>query len=226
VPTRTSEDVSVFAGFAPTPAGLAEIRLVGTDNAENETVISSELGTRTKLSSALTLDLTAFHNQYDKTDAFIIGTPFADPASGRLVVPTVVGYGGSATTYGFEVAAKYRPSDAWKVDFSYSYIDSNLPNTGRSFAAAKHQFQALSSLRLGSKLDFDQAVYFYGANDTGSSSYARVDLQLRYRYREDVELAIGGRHLGQSRYREANNLEFGPANIVQPELYARATWKF
>ncbi|MGV3614512.1 MAG: TonB-dependent receptor plug domain-containing protein [Fimbriimonas sp.] len=222
-PNRTDLGLDLFLQYAPLPGGgFGEVRLFGDPTAVTTKVVTAEVGHRLRVSDALTLEATAFHNSYSDLGGIVSGTPFMD--GGTLVIPQYQVRGAKGKTYGFELSGKARISDNWRVDFGYSFLDGDLSD---SIAAPKHLFQALSTVGLGQKLSFDQALYVSGAQvGDYMPSYARLDLQLRYRQSDTVEFAVGGRNLGQGSYAQFGSSNFVSVNEVKPELFVRASFKF
>lgn len=224
IPNRIDDNGDLFLQYAPIGGGaFGEVRLFGNPDLAATKVITAEAGHRLKVNDKLTLEGTIFHNSLSDASALVSGTPFME--NGRLIIPQTFVRDSKLQTYGFELGAKAHLASNWKLDFGYTYLGSDN-NDGLN--APMHQVNALSTINLGSKLNFDQAVYFYG--DTmgqNLDSYLRVDLQLRYKQNANTEFAIGARNLG-----DGTHAQFGAAGIatsanqIKPELFVRATFKF
>jgi iron complex outermembrane receptor protein len=223
VPNRIDDNGNLFIQYAPLPGGgFGQVRLFGSSSLATTKVITAEAGHRLKVNDKLTLEGTVFHNSYEDMTVLVPGTPFMQ--NGSLVIPQFFTRTGSGKTYGFELAAKAHLASNWKLDFGYTYLGNDMP----TIDAPKHQVNALSTINLGSKLNFDQAVYFYGDTlNQGLDSYLRVDLQLRYKHNETMEFAFGGRNLGDGVHPQFGAAGIGSsANQIRPELFVRATFKF
>lgn len=179
-PSRTDED---FAVHVP---GL--ISFNGNPAVAAEQLVAYELGYRQQLAAALTFDVAAFYNDYDRLLA-IAGPPTALTFNNAA----------SAGAAGLEVAAIWRPLGNWQLKMSYSYLnvaDDNDPVDDPDGGSPQHLAQLASFANLSERLYVDAAAYYTGAiKSTGVDPYWRLDAGLMWEMRDGVELRLRGQNL-------------------------------
>jgi len=128
-PARMEQDMTLlnsvippFAGFNQAPIKVSTF-LAGKDAYDSEDLTSYEMGYRFIPSALVSFDITAFYNEYDN-----LRTIRVDLDSASFQLPNIINVPFSftndleASSYGFELAAKWQPVDWWKWDFAYSYL--------------------------------------------------------------------------------------------------------
>lgn len=137
---------------------------IGDPDKNSESVITSELGYRSQLTSNTLVDIALFNNNYHNT-----------PSDG-----------GRTNTYGIEILSKYIFNKDWRVEASYTYNQGERKsndgeiNDGR---IPKNTFYARSFWNMSPKWEFDASFYYASAIDApieapGLEDIYRIDLRL------------------------------------------------
>lgn len=192
--------------------------VVGNAKIGNETLLALEAGVRAELNKWWSLDLSAYHNRYDHlttVDMASIAPLIIDPYPFPVGIATVSNFrnNGYGHSWGAELVLSGRLTKRWNVELSYSYLDLHLafrPNPGLlsiqlvpADASSRHQVRLSSSVDLGDKLSLDGFVHYLSKSYRGARpAFTDLDLRLAYHPRANLELAVAGRHLLQSRHLE------------------------
>ena len=98
------------------------LRLVGNPGFLDESLLAYELGYRTQISSAWSLDISAYRNAYDNLKNAEAGLPSPEPTPPpfHLIVPLVFTNSIDGSVHGLEVAAIWRINDRWTLQPSYA----------------------------------------------------------------------------------------------------------
>ncbi len=166
-PLRRSSSSQVFPG----PAGLNRLVYTGNPTFKPEELISYQAGYRVRLRRAVSLDLTAFYNDYDNIETTIPGMPFADPSfpAAPIIIPLVPLNGRTGRARGAEAATTWRLRESSQLYLSYSWLDfklrSSLAGVSDDVRAAEdlapnHQFHARWYHDLPGGLQWDNSYYF------------------------------------------------------------------
>lgn len=228
-PSRAEDDLQINPPGVP--PGFATI--FGSRGFHSEKLIAYEIGYRVQPLSHLSIDLTAFYNDYDDLRSI-------EPLVLAPVGPAIAANGLQGETYGFEAAATIQAFDYWRLQSGYSYLQMQLHRHPGSFdflterftesGSPHHQIFLRSSIDLGRYVEFDTTfryvdnVILRGAN---IPSYFTMDVRLGWRPNRNWEFAIVGQNLLDDRHPE-----FAPSFIAtqQTELersvYAKVTWRF
>lgn len=203
------------------PSPMPPVR-VGNEGLEAEVAWTYEAGYRTRLTRDVTLDLASYYARYSK----LISTPSDDPAA---LIPTNDGEG---STYGAEFALQWRPSDRLTMTGSYSYGRQELDDRIYRYAASmpENMIQLGADYKLTDKLTLDSHAYYVDHWDTIGGdvpSYIRLDMGLRWKPTDYMEVSLWGQNLLDGRHLEADgiseprsgvNAEIGRSAYVQVEL--------
>lgn len=228
-PSRTDNDLSVDAGGGPSP----RLVIQGSDDFVSETVIAYELGYRVKPSSALSFDIATFYNVYDDLTATESTGDPGDPN-------TIILYDNnlSGETYGIELAAHWNPMDDWKLAAGYTFTqiqlhpDSSSVGVGQELTEGNsphNQFHLGSYLDLPHNLELDTTLYYIDNLPTlDIPSYFRLDVRLGWHITDNLELALVGQNLLDSRHPEySNQMGVPEANgEIERSVYVKLTYRF
>lgn len=226
-PNRANTDANVDIGVMPTMNGTILETLLGNKNNPSTDLVAAEAGYRATINSKTSFDASLFNNSYTHLNGILAGSPGAPTEPGYIAtLPINIIDAGNGTTRGLELSTKVQVTPKWRLDFGYAYEYGDIPAAANAFATPRHEIKELSTYSITSKLSFDQAIYFAGANSDGTPSYTRFDFQARYKPTERLEFAVGGRNLGEGQYAQSISGTFGSPSLVQPELYAQASVKF
>lgn len=164
-----------------------------------EELIAFEAGYRVELSTKLTLDLAGFINIHDNYRNFPTGMPaFVPTPVPHVSLPTFPGNQREGLTYGGEIALRYHPSERWQIGAAYSYISGHFDQetAGFLYSAPTHQVQLSSHYEITRDLEFNVAAFYAGSVDQFDvPGYVRVDANLAWRPRDNMEVMVGVRNL-------------------------------
>lgn len=219
-PSRLESDLIVRQPISTVDVFNNIVEIFGNPELQSEELIAYEAGWRKQLSENLSLDLTAFYNDYD-----------------RLVTieGILLGNGMRGKTWGIEPAIRWQVANNWRIEASYTWLDMDLslrpgsiapPDTSTNTVEnnPSHQFSIRSLIDLfDGRVQFDTGVR-YVDRIAGVPSYAVADARLGWRPREDLELAV----IARSLFDGGEHLEFfDPVSTgVEPDVFAQVTWRF
>jgi iron complex outermembrane receptor protein len=211
----------------------------------SEKLTAYELGYRTWPTERLSLDLTAFYNEYDDLRAVEPRYDLATLEGGYLQVPSWFVNAMQGQTHGFELAANWQPADRWRLQLAYSWLRVKLQDKPgfsglfplvRDGSQPRHQVSLLSSFDIRYDLEFDLWLRYVDeipelavgtlAGVTAVDSYFSLNARLGWRPRKDWELSLVGTNLlGPS------HVEFVQETLPFPEqvehsIYGQLKWSF
>ncbi|MFD2113845.1 TonB-dependent receptor plug domain-containing protein [Thiorhodococcus fuscus] len=204
----------------------------GNPEMTSERLTAYEVGLRARPRENLSIDLTAFVNQYDHLQTYKM--------AGRGFVLTYDN-GGDGIGYGVELASNWDLTRAWRLKLAYSWLQMELDSDDSASIASidiydsapHHQLSLRSWVDLGPNLEFDTNLYFVdGLEHYDTDAYLRVDVRLGWRLAPDMELSLVGRNLGDDRHGELSNFHGGSGSSgliytqVERSLLLQAKWFF
>jgi len=188
--------------------------ITGTHSVEAEKLDAFELGYRSQLAANFSLDLSTFSNHYHggmkRTPDYAAATVVAGTPS-YILLPIVLSNQLAVKTYGFELAADYRPRDWWRLQAGFSHIHfgidraADLDNVEGS--TPRHLLSLRSSMDLG-KTQFDLWLRgvaerpMYADPGRRVPGYASVDARLAWQVRRGLEWSLAGQNLLDRRHPE------------------------
>jgi iron complex outermembrane receptor protein len=235
-PSRSEHD-ALLTTFLTIGEASAFFRGSGNRDLEAEDLLAYEAGYRVRPLRRLSLDAAIFYNDYDDIASLPIGPPFLDESFNppQLVFPAQALNLGSATAYGLELAAEWRPIDRWRLSAGYTWLDLDidagadnavlLANTDEN---PTHQFNARSYLELPWNLEFDTAAYY--VDDLAAfdiSEYVRLDLRAGWHATAQLELSVVGQNVNDAGHREFDGgIGTAAPGTVPRSIYGKVTWRF
>lgn len=220
-PSRSSDDSTQTLSANPgVPAILA---LDSNRGLESEEMIAYELGYRIQPTSNLAFDLATFYNDYDKLFHNILGAVTVPGAYLRQASYTI--NGNQAKSMGFELSAKYNPTNEWQLAGAYSYINLRFDrkdSVGLSFVGKhpKHQFNIRSTYNFPYDITMNNALYYVDdLNGVGVDGYYRFDTRLAYLVTDGVEVSLVGQNLI-----DEGHQEFSPFAYTYPAEIGRSVY--
>jgi iron complex outermembrane recepter protein len=242
-PTRRDAQLVAPLAVFPDPNGSStpvEVILSGDPKFAPERVIAYEAGFRAQPNGRISVDVSAFFNQYDHLESLEPGTEFLQnsPAPARLVMPIKFGNLLYGTTEGGEVSANLKLTDRWTLSPGYAFLEMHLKPKAASQdqtsvaeiqgSSPQHQAQLRSHVDLSHGLAWDASAYFVGALPIqGVASYTRVDTQLRWKFAERAELSLVGQNLLQENHLESMDaITLVNSSFTKRNAYAEFTWRF
>ncbi|RLA03417.1 MAG: TonB-dependent receptor [Gammaproteobacteria bacterium] len=234
-PARGEHDFTMR--LVPPPASDPGIPVVAAGNSDydSEDLIAYELGYRLNYNNLWSVDVAAFYNDYDKLRTL-------DPAFDPGPPPSVqFPFDNNMTgkTYGMELAGQWQVRKGWRLNASYSWLDTQLRlingstdafSKGAEDASPVNKAAVWSALDFGNNLQFDAALRYVGnVTVTGVKidSYVEADLRLGWEAKPGLELSLIGQNLLNSRHAEyLPDFINTQSTEVERSIYGRVTWSF
>ncbi|MCR9096697.1 MAG: TonB-dependent receptor, partial [bacterium] len=221
-PTSIDNDLNAFIG---------PVNLVGDRDFASEELFAVELGYRFFDLDWLTLESTAFFNDYEDVSN-LVGPP--------PVGPFVFQNPGSAHVVGAEFELTVLPTEWWRFSASYSFLEFLHEHASRSAIGQggtsnrtqpEHQVVLRSVFDVLENLEFDTSVYWVdglGAvtpvlRSNNIRQYWRVDLRLGWQPLDWMELALVGQNLNDARHAEYNDVQGNQSTQVPRSGYLMVT---
>ena len=209
---------------------------IGNEDFDSERLWAYEIGYRWQPKRNLTFDATAFANFYYDLFAVSGGSPF--PHYGYMIFPIYPKNYGKGESFGLEFTTNFKPYRWWRMECSYSYIDShfwidkkyreqsNLIETNTD--NPMHQLSFRVSMDICNNLEFDLWLkYLSNLRRMGIPSYLGLDLRLGWHIMPGLELSLVGKDLLDSYHPEFKDYFL---HLVETEVprsfYGRLTWHF
>jgi iron complex outermembrane receptor protein len=219
---HASESTSVWASIARavrTPS-LEELDIVqrdpptdppffqGNNSFRSETLLAYEIGARTRISEAVSADVTAFYNDYDHLQTY----------EDLNATTTTYGNEAYATAIGFEAAIDADVTERLRLRAAYTFFKMDFETSPGSLLEptiddrdelipANH-----ANLRayydLGDKWELDSAIYYVdhlGFFDVGS--YIRVDARVGWNPSPGTQFSLGITNATDPEHPEADEIE-------------------
>ncbi|MDS4039931.1 MAG: TonB-dependent receptor [Candidatus Competibacter sp.] len=247
-PSRGDDGVGLNLMVLPPRPPLdlpALIVFQGNPDFDSEQQLSYELGYRTWPTEGLSLDLTAFYNDYDDLRAVQQRNDLATVVDGYLRIPAMFVNAMQGRTWGFELAANWRAADDWRLQLAYSHLRVDLQNQPgfselipvvREGSQPRNLISLLSSLDIRPDLEFDLWLYYVDempelaigtlANATAVDSYCSVSARLGWRPRRDWELSLVGTNLLGAPHVEYVQETYPFPEQVERAIYGQIKWSF
>lgn len=241
-PSRGEHDAAGFLQEVYPPQALTMnlpvvVELQGDRRYDAEHVISYELGYRTSFIESLSIDLTAFYNDYDNLRHANLAEPYLDllGTTPLLRQPVTLSNDLKAQTYGVEVATTWQMLDWWRWDANYSVLKTELQRSALpQFGISPQQrFSLRSVMSLNQNLDFDLWFRYVDNNTSvgvfGSDTikdYVTMDVRLAWKPVAGLELSLVGQNL-----LDESHLEYRQENQTLPSyidrgMYGKIIWSF
>lgn len=232
-PSRVEDDVAlgITVPFGP---GFVPSVINGTRLVESEDMLAYEIGYRAAPMTNLTIELSAFYNQYSDLRAIEFnGATFGG------------GNRHEGESYGFELAPVITLTDWWQLRPSYALLQMDLRAAQPSNDALslreedqspEHTITLNSRMTFDNNLDLDLTARYVDQifvsranNGAGASipSYWALDARVGWRPREGLELAVVGQALLDDKRQEfAPTFVSTRAAEVQHSVFGSITCKF
>ncbi|PXW93419.1 iron complex outermembrane receptor protein [Sphaerotilus hippei] len=194
----------------PTPMPLVAYTAANPD-LDSESVVALELGYRTLLAPAVSLDVAAFHGRYrDLRAGRSLGT---EPVfEGGSPYPSYLRYNSTtsnslkARETGVEVALDWHVTPSWRLQSAWTWLDVGASRNGdpANDASAidaegtnpRNQLSLRSSLDLGPDWQVDGWLrHVTRLPATRIAAYTELDLRLAWRVTPRLELSLAGQNL-------------------------------
>ena len=187
-------DASILAGGPPSGFYIP-LTLSGNDEIKSEKLIANELGYRTHLTKALSLDTAAFVNDYSQLISISQQFNLNNNLGGEV--------------YGGEINAVWEPAPTLRVEAGYSYAKSFLKgdlSEDVEESYPENHFHLRTYLDIGNDLECHGALYYTGRNETfDADPYFRLDLGLTWHMNEHTSLSLWGQNLIDGQHLELSD---------------------
>jgi iron complex outermembrane recepter protein len=230
-PSRVEESVVLPQ---PVPGGVAIVS--GTNTFESEELIAYEVGYRTEPLHNLSLDLTAFYNDYTR-----LRSEQENPSDPAQVYIANDLFG---STYGFEAVATWQATPWWRWQPTYTFLKMDLharadgaspPDEGSvaeiEGSSPENQFSIRSSIDFprGVTLDTDlryvDSLPYFDIN-----SYFELDARLAWQINKNWEVALVGQNLLHDQHAEFGptyvKTQLGQVTDIPRSVYFKLTYRF
>ena len=238
-PSRFEDNASTLQAVIPPQAPFPAIAVIlgGGENFDSEEVISYEVGYRTTFINNLSIDFTAFYNDYKNLRSFEMGG-FAPPTTPTTTATQtiILKNNFSAHTYGFEIATVWQMLDWWRWDASYSLLKTEYAQQQAAvqIGSSPQQHVSLrSSLTPWENTELDIVFRYVDKNNaigfTGNrviNDYVSMDIRLAWNATENIELSIVGQNLLAEKHLEYQQEFLTSATKIDRGMYGKLTWRF
>lgn len=203
---------------------------VGNKNLDSEKLTAYELGYRIKPRKNISLDFTAFYNDYSELFTSTLGT--AVNMGTYISQPIIAQNMNEAHSVGFETAVKYKVTSDWQLTGTYSYISLKFDDKsqGTQFFIGKHpkhMFNLRSVYLFPNRLEMTNSLYTVSdLHSINIPGYYRFDTKFSYPITEDVNISIAGQNLINSRHREFAPFLYQSQEAIGRSVYAGLAFKF
>jgi outer membrane receptor protein involved in Fe transport len=213
------------------------LRLYGNPLIKDEELRDYELGYRSEITKALSLDFASFLSFYRHLETIEPQPIVVIPDSPvELEIPMLFDNKAHAVTYGGELSLRWNASSRWRISPGYSYMHATLRQDPSSHGLAsstldtgfpQNMFQLRSSLNLWRKTEFDQSLYYTARLPGGKiPGHARLDLRLARHFGESAEISLVGQNLLRPR-----SMEYGDSFAIigtqaVRSVFGQIAWRF
>jgi iron complex outermembrane receptor protein len=239
-PSETDVALRAGAGIIPGPGGIPVLlTLFGNPNLKDESLIADEMGYRTVVSQQLSIDLTAYYNNYGRQETSEPSTPFfVNTMPPYLVLPLTFANLMHGETHGAEITVNWKATARLTLSPGYAFeqIHMHLAPTsqdttsvsGAQGSSPVNAAQLRSHLALAHGLAWDASGYFVGRlTDPIEPSYTRLDTGLSWELGEGVGLSLVGQNLLRNRHQEfVDTTGSADTTLIKRSAYAKVEWRF
>jgi iron complex outermembrane receptor protein len=237
-PSRVESGGTVLTKVIPPSSasfGLpVAINTVGTSEYASEKLTAYELGYRFVPNQAFSLDITTFHNDYDKARTVEVG----DYVNRGTYIEQDLYFNNnfSAHSYGGEVSGAWQAARWLKLDLAWSYLVSDMEDGGQVGQEPKHQTSLRSAFT--PREDWDLDIWFRYVDSTSViytaaadnlfdiDDYFTLDIRLAWRPADRWELSLIGQNLLESSHLEFVQESFTLPTEVERGIYGKITYQF
>ena len=242
---RTPSAIDASARYTlsafPGPGGIPVlVTFIGTPQVKDEGLIAYEMGYRTTVRRTLSIDFTAYYNNYSDQYTREPSSPFLDniPPPTHFILPITYENLMHGETEGIEFAVNWQPTPRWTLSPGYAFEEIHMhlapaSQDTTSVAAAEgsspdHSAQLRSHFVFTHALSWDTSAYFVGRlTDPSEPSYTRLDTQLSWLVGEGVSLSLVGQNLLRDLHEEfVDSTNSARRTQVKRSAYAKFTWRF
>jgi iron complex outermembrane receptor protein len=241
IPSRTETAVRFNYTAQPGPDNLPIlISLFGNPKLGNEHLTATEAGFRKQIAETLSLDLTAFFNQYRHLVSEEPGSPRLEgnPPPEHLLYPLSLANLLYGETHGVEMFANVKLASRWTISPGYTFLTMHLHKEAASLDTTtvaseewgfpRQQAQLRSNVNLPWHSQWTTSAYFVGRLAAQKiPSYTGLDSNLVWQPSDKISLGFGGQDLLKNFHQEYSGLDLTVLpSLIPRSAYARITWRF
>jgi len=218
-PSDLEEDFHLEGPVAPTEF----ILVAGNPHFKSEDLIGYEIGYRRLVTKRLFVDMAGFWNQYSRLQSF--SAPMISASGGNTYITIEYENQISGSTSGFEIAPRIDIAKWWRVNSSYSFLNSDFQASGPTSnisatgsvstydrSSPKHDVNVQSKLDLPLRFQFDQVYRYVSALPAQKvKAYQTMDLRLGRSLGRNLAIELVGQSLFQNVH-----YEWGTGDPGQP----------
>ncbi len=207
--------------------------LFGTHEMESEDLLAFEVGYRCQPLDRVSLDLTAFHFDYDDLQSLEPGAPFFDGTN--VIAPIYFQTGREGHSTGVEAAATCDVSERWRLHGGLTLMDycdhpTATAATALTTDVEKNTPGYIANLRsyceLTENVELDVGLYAVdelSASDVGS--YVRADARLAWWPTDSLELSLVLQNAFDDLHQEYGQEVLSTPAEIERGLYFRLSWR-
>jgi iron complex outermembrane receptor protein len=229
-PSIIEADVHYVEAVAP-----ADVYIQGNNALLSEQLTAYELGYRVQPTKQVSLDLSAFYNDYKDLTQTNVQNPVVT-ASG-VQVPIIFGNHEDADAYGTELSANLQVTEKWRLTGSYSLLETTAYTTrGASTvgtdkviegSSPKNQFQIHSYLDITRHLQLNVGEYYTSSIGAFSvPGYFRTDINVSWQPSEGMSLQAGVQNLFDNHHPEYGASTLTIPSEIPRSIFARFIYSF
>ncbi len=253
-PTRLEQDISVvptllppFSSSNPLPFPVF-LSFEGDPAFDSESAESMEMGFRTVIHDAVSLDLAAFYTEYEDLRTVELRDPIIN-ISGQnpfVDVPSSPENRLAAQSHGVEVAADWQIAHWWRLRSAYTYTrldiepDPTSTDVTRELPEGQvpeHQLSLRSSINFNGSWSLDAWLRYVDELPTISPtqasgaavripSYTAMDVRLAWQASPEISLSLAARDLLGSHTEFESEFVGGEPIKLKSSYYAQLEWRF
>ncbi|MCK5890029.1 MAG: TonB-dependent receptor, partial [Methylococcales bacterium] len=217
----------------PFPTAL---RTQASPHLNSEEVLSYEIGYRTTFLNNISIDFTAFYNNYSQLRAAIINTPVFK--KNHIEVPMSLVNKHKLQTYGFEISSVWQLFDWWRMDAHYRLLKTSYTKNhlgGVYSVSPQQQVLLRNSASLGHGINIDIITRYTdenfpfttnSLNKTSVNDYFAMDVRLAWQATNGIELSLIGQNLLATQQLEYTSELFSADAFVERGVYGKIVWEF
>ena len=234
-PSRGEREVFITLARIP-PTGFSpavRIEALGDSQFGAEINKAHEIGWRWRPTPRFQTDLSGYYFDYDNVRNLHETTTFEPSPVPTVVQRYTLANDGEAYARGVEASAQWRISDDWELNAGVArgsaHANANITNPlmTADYAVPDWLWHIRSWWQLPRSFELSSTLYGVGENDlTQSDAYLRLDAQLSWHPRPDVELTIGIQNATDPRHNESITGNITPSIEVRRNVFARIQWRF
>lgn len=233
-PSRSERDSRFTIADIPAsdPMPAVRVDVAGRESFREEVLIATEAGWRWQPRPNLRIELGGHIHDYDQLRN-LTATTIVEPSPPRIFTTYGITNDLRARGYGSEFSIDWRVSERWHLAAGHSYQrleakgDFEPSLIGPDFALPRHLCNVRSWWDLGRDLELTAAAYHAGSIDGQDvPAYLRLDVQITWRPRFDLECSVGVQNASDPSHAEFYSIGTSGSTEVPRNVYGQLKWRF